>query len=95
MMIVYLTNNIMEITTLPDKFSDEITISISTETEDHCIVVLENQAGRILRMMGINLISGNNQIRVDNVNSLEPGVYQLCIKNTQSNILHRSLITKF
>ena len=95
MMIVYQTNNIMEITTLPDKFSDEITISISTEAEDHCIVVLENQAGRILRMMGVNLITGKNQIHVDNVNNLEAGVYQLSIKNTQSNILHSSLLTKF
>lgn len=95
MMIVYQTNNFMEITTLPDDFSDEITISISTETEDHCIVVLENQAGRILRVMGVNLITGNNQIHVDNVKNLEAGVYHLSIKNTQSNILHSSLLTKF
>ena len=85
----------MEIATYPEKFSDDITVEISTESEDHCIIVLSNHLGRILRMMGVNVIKGKNHIHVDNVNSLEAGIYQLSVKNTNSNILYSSILTKF
>jgi hypothetical protein len=85
----------MEIATYPEKFSDDITVEISTESEDHCIIVLSNHLGRILRMMGVNVIQGKNHIHVDNVNSLEAGIYQLSVKNTNSNILYSSILTKF
>ncbi len=61
----------MEIATYPEKFSDDITVEISADSEDHCIIVLSNQMGRILRMMGVNVNQGKNQIHVDNVNALE------------------------
>ena len=48
----------MEIATYPEKFSDDITVEISADSEDHCIIVLSNQIGRILRMMGVNVIQG-------------------------------------
>jgi len=85
----------MEIATYPEKFSEEITVEISADSEDHCIIVLCNQKGRILRMMGVNVNQGKNQIHIDNVRSLEAGVYQLSIKNTQLNILYSSILTKF
>jgi hypothetical protein len=85
----------MEIATYPEKFSDEITVEISADSEDHCIIVLSNQMGRILRMMGVNVNQGKNQIHMDNVRSLEAGVYQLSVKNAQSNILYSSILTKF
>jgi hypothetical protein len=85
----------MEIATYPDKFSDDITVEISADSEDHCIIVLSNQLGRILRMMGVNVTQGKNQIHVDNVNTLEAGIYQLSVKNTNSNILFTSILTKF
>ena len=89
------SNTCMEIATYPEKFSDDIIVEISAETEDHCIIVLSNQMGRILRMMGVNVNQGKNQIHVDNVNSLEAGIYQLSVKNTNSNILFSSILTKF
>ena len=89
------SNTCMEIATYPDKFSDDITVEISADEEDHCIIVLSNQMGRILRMMGVNVSQGINQIHVDNVNALEAGIYQLSVKNTHSNILHSSILTKF
>ena len=85
----------MEIATYPEKFSDDITVEISADSEDHCIIVLSNQMGRILRMMGVNVIQGKNQILMDNVRSLDAGIYQLSVKNAQSNILHSSILTKF
>ena len=85
----------MEIATYPEKFSDEITVEISADSEDHCIIVLSNQMGRILRMMGVNVNQGRNQIHMDNVRTLEAGMYQLSVKNTQSNILYSSILTKF
>ena len=88
-------NAFMEIISYPEKFSDDITVEISAESEDHCIIVLSNQLGRILRMMGVNVNQGKNQIHVDNVNSLEAGIYQLSVKNTNSNILYSSILTKF
>jgi hypothetical protein len=85
----------MEIATYSEKFSDDITVEISADSEDHCIIVLSNQMGRILRMMGVNLNQGKNQIHMDNVNNLEAGIYQLSVKNTHSNILYSSILTKF
>ena len=78
-----------------EKFTDDITVEISADSEDHCIIVLSNQMGRILRMMGVNVNQGKNQIHVDNVNVLEAGIYQLSVKNTDSNILYSSILTKF
>jgi hypothetical protein len=85
----------MEIATYPEKFSNDITVEIRTDTEDHCIIVLSNSTGRILRMMGVNVNQGKNQIHVDNVTGLEAGIYQLSVKNTSSNILYSSILTKF
>jgi methionine-rich copper-binding protein CopC len=85
----------MEIASYPDKFSDDITVEISADTEDHCIITLSNQTGRILRMMGVNVFQGKTQVHVDNVVSLEAGTYQLSVKNTNSNILYSSILTKF
>jgi hypothetical protein len=89
------SNTYMEIGTIPEKFCDDITIEISADSDDHCIIVLSNQMGRILRMMGVNVNQGKNLIHVDNVNSLEAGIYQLSVKNTDSNILYSSMLTKF
>ena len=85
----------MEIATYPEKFSDNITVEISADTEDHCIIVLSNEMGRILRMMGVNVNQGINQIHVDNVVDLDAGNYQISVKNTKSNILYTSILTKF
>ena len=85
----------MEIATYPEKFSNDITVEISADTEDHCIIVLSNEMGRILRMMGVNVNQGKNQIHVDNVVDLDAGNYQLSVKNTNSNILYTSILTKF
>lgn len=85
----------MEIATCPEKFSDDITVEISAEAEDHCIIVLANEMGRILRMMGVNLSQGKNQIHFDNVNMLEAGTYQLSVKNKNSNVFYSSILTKF
>jgi hypothetical protein len=85
----------MEIATYPEKFSDEIVVDISADAEDHCIIVLSNQTGRILRMMGVNLNLGKNQIHMDNIRTLEAGIYQLSVKNKQSDILYSSILTKF
>lgn len=85
----------MEITTYPDKFSDEITVEISADSEDHCIIILSNQMGRILRMMGVNVNQGKNQVHVDHVNTLEAGIYQISVKNKSSNILYSTILTKF
>lgn len=89
------SNTYMEIATYPEKFTDVITVEISADSEDHCIIVLSNQMGRILRMMGVNVNRGKNQIHVDNVSALEAGIYQLSVKNTNSNILYSSILTKF
>ncbi|HEY4935306.1 MAG TPA: hypothetical protein VII44_01925 [Puia sp.] len=89
------SNTYMEIAAYPEKFNDDITVEICADSEDHCIIVLSNQMGRILRMMGVNVNQGKNQIHVDNVNTLEAGIYQISVKNTNSNVLYSSILTKF
>ena len=85
----------MEIITYPIKFSEDITVDINAEAEEHCIIVLTNQRGRVLRMMGVNVSKGKNQIQMGNVKTLEAGVYQISVKNKNSNILYSSTLTKF
>jgi hypothetical protein len=85
----------MEIATYPEKFTSDITVEICADSEDHCIIVLSNHMGRILRMMGVNVSQGKNHIHVENVNALEAGIYQLSVKNTNSNVLYSSILTKF
>jgi len=89
------SNSCLEITAFPKKISDQITIEIHADSEDHCIVVLSNQVGRILRMRGARVNKGKNKIQMDNVRSLESGLYQLSVKNKQSIILYTSILTKF
>jgi hypothetical protein len=43
----------------------------------------------------VNVNQGKNKIHVDNVNTLEAGIYQLSVKNKNSNILYSSILTKF
>jgi hypothetical protein len=93
-MLITITGN-MEIATYPEKFSDDITIEISTDSEEHCIIVLSNQVGRILRMMGVNVRQGRNEVHFDNVTMLEAGTYQISVKNSNSNVLYSSMLTKF
>ena len=70
-------------------------LKFQTDSEDHCIIVLSDQAGRILRMMGVNVIQGKNKVHFDNVIMLEAGIYQISVKNTNSNVLYSSILTKF
>ncbi len=88
------SSTLMDITSYPEKFSREITVEISADAEDHCIIVLSHPSGRILRMMGVNLAQGRNNIYVDNVDTLESGDYQLTVKNTESDLLYTSVLTK-
>ena len=85
----------MEIAAYPEKFTDDITVEIIADSDDHCIIVLTNNIGRILRMMGVNVNQGKNQIHFDNVNALAAGIYQISVKNANSNVLYSSIITKF
>ncbi len=87
-------NSVMEIAAYPEKFTDDVTVEIVADSEDHCIIVLSNNSGRILRMMGVNINRGRNQIHFENINSLEAGIYQISVKNTNSIILYNSIITK-
>lgn len=86
--------NQVEIASYSERFSEEIIIEISADQEDHCIIVLSNHLGRILRMMGVNVIQGKNLIHIENVNTLEAGIYQLCVRNVKSSILYSSILTK-
>lgn len=85
---------LMEISSHPEKFSNDIVVEISADAEDHCIIVLTNHSGRIRRMMGVNLSQGKNNIHVENVETLETGLYQLSVKNTDSVVLYTSILTK-
>ena len=76
----------MEIATYPEKFSDDIVVEINADAEDHCIIVLSNQLGRILRMMGVNVNQGKNQIHVDKVRY--PGSGHLSAQRKKQAIKH-------
>jgi hypothetical protein len=84
----------IQISSRPQEFTTEIIVEITADSEGHCIITLTSYTGRIRRMMGVNLIGGNNSIHIDNVDALEPGFYCLQVKNAKSKVLYSSLLTK-
>jgi len=84
----------MRISSYPQQFDHSINIEIIAEDEDHCIISLTNQKGRIRVMVGVNLSRGINNIVVDKVESLETGLYHLHVKNTEAKVLYNAELIK-
>ncbi len=84
----------MQISSHPREFDDSINVEIVSDNNDHCIISLINQKGRIRMMMGVNLSEGTNNIVVDHVDGLEMGAYELQVKNIESKILYHTELIK-
>ncbi len=84
----------MQISSHPREFDRSIHVEIVSDNNDHCIISLINQKGRIRMMMGVNLSEGTNNIVVDHVDGLEMGAYELQVKNIESKVLYHTELIK-
>ena len=73
---------------------ESIQVEIRSIGYSNCIISLNNPEGKILRMMGVGICAGINQIRLDGLDSLSAGPYLLQVKDTVGECIYESDLTK-
>jgi hypothetical protein len=84
----------MRISSYPREFAQIITVEISAGNENDCIITLSNRSGRILKMMGVTLVKGKNNILLDKLESLSAGLYLLDVKDLGGQFAYHAELTK-
>jgi hypothetical protein len=84
----------MRISSYPRQFADEVTVEIRTTADNDCVISLSNQAGKIMRMMGVSLKKGLNNVQVNDLQSLSSGSYLLEVKDLQGGFKYYSELVK-
>ena len=84
-----------EISVFPNPFDHFIFLEVTCDEPFDCIILLADlEAGRILRMMGAGLNTGLNRVSLDDLQSLQPGQYQLDIKTVDGEILYQTMLIR-
>ena len=84
----------MRISSYPREFAQFIAVEINAGRENDCIITLSNQAGRILKMMGVSLLRGQNNILLNDLETLSTGSYLLEVKDISGNFVYQSELVK-
>jgi hypothetical protein len=83
------------ISVYPNPFDHFVTLEVTCEENQDCIILLADLAqAKIIRMMGAGLNEGNNKIRLDDLDLLKPGSYQLDIRTAAGDVLYQTLLIK-
>ena len=84
-----------EISVLPNPFDHYITLEVTCEEHQDCIILLADLSqSKIVRMMGAGLNAGTNKIRLDDLDPLHPGTYQLDIRTAAGDLLYQTMLIK-
>jgi hypothetical protein len=86
----------MQISVSPNPFTHLVRIAIQGESkiDNHCVIRFIDQKGKILRMLGISLEPGSNQIDIDKLEDLPAGAYYLDIKNSEGDDIYSARLVK-
>jgi hypothetical protein len=84
----------MRISSYPKLFLESIQVEIRFNGYSNCIISLNNLERKILRMMGVSISAGLNQIRLDGPDSLSAGPYLLQVMDTVGKCIYESGLTK-
>jgi hypothetical protein len=85
-----------QISVNPNPFTRIVQINIQSENkkDNYYILSLIDQKGKILRMLGVSLLEGNNKIDIDKLDDLPAGVYYLDIKNSDGEDIYNTRLEK-
>lgn len=85
----------IEISVYPNPFEHYIMLEITCNDNIDCIVTLaDTDQGKIIRMLGAELVGGINRIPLDNLECLSAGNYQLEIKTSAGEPVYRTRLFK-
>lgn len=83
------------ISVYPNPFDHYVTLEVTCEENLDCIILLADLIqAKIIRMMGVGLNDGTNNIRLDDLDTLRPGSYQLDIRTSAGDLLYQTLLIK-
>ncbi len=83
------------ISVYPNPFNYFIVLEVSCEDDTDCIILLtDNGAGKIIRMLGAGLKNGINRISLDDLQSLPGGQYMLDVKTAVGESIYQTLLIK-
>ena len=69
----------------PNPFNEKMTVTIESPANKMVELYLSDVSGKIIRRISQNLTTGVNNIELEQLNSLSPGIYILKIKNDEIN----------
>ena len=75
--------------------ADEYTIlKINSSASEPCMVILNDNAGRLLLRESVNLNEGENTVQVDNLGRYPRGIYYITIKSATLNATEKLVIVR-
>lgn len=85
---------ITKVTVRPNPFYTVLTLDVACDTNRNIIVRMFNEAGRIVKMFSWYLVKGTNVTSINELSSLESGLFLLDIIDNEGTVLFSSKIKK-
>jgi hypothetical protein len=83
------------ISVYPNPFEHFVSLEVTCDEHQDCIILLADlRQAKIIRMMGAGLNGGLNKIRLDDLDPLKPGSYQLDIRTAAGDLLYQTMLVK-
>ena len=85
---------ITKVTVRPNPFYTVLTLDVACDSNRSIIVRMFNEAGKIVKMFSWYLVKGTNVTSINELGSLENGMFQLDMIDNEGKVLFSSKITK-
>lgn len=78
----------------PNPFTSQVSLSISSTTDQSVLVRLYDASGKTLRSETNQLLAGNNSISISSLDKLAAGIYYVEVKDDAGTVLGRNMLLK-
>ena len=85
---------ITKVTVRPNPFYTVLTLDVACDTNRNIIVRMFNEAGKIVKMFSWYLVKGTNVTSINELSTLERGLFLLDIIENEGTVLFSSKIKK-
>lgn len=85
---------INKLSAYPNPFLNNITIEISTDTDDHAILRLRERKGKIVRMFSWTILKGSNLCSLTDLDELPTGDYILDAVNEDGIVMGNAKVMR-